>query len=318
MAEPFFILFSLLFIGYAFGKSGWLTPAMNEGICTILVNIAMPALLISSIIELEIGGRTLGDFTLMALLSVGLFFVYARLVLPYMKLTNTPKAKRGMLQLSMLSSNNGFMGFPVTLAFFGETGLLLMVANNFVMCVIFWTFGVYVLKRSKRIGENRSNQRKTSFRDVMSQIMNPNVISIIIGMGLGFTGIDGFIPIPVKSLLAMLAALATPLSMLYIGVTLSGSDLKSLFRDRLIVSASLTRAIVFFAITAGILWFLPISALMKQICLLVVALPSASAIPAMTAIYGTGKEDATKIVVFSTLLSLLTAPLGVWIAMQLF
>jgi len=318
MAEPFFILFSLLGIGYAFGKAGWLTPAMNEGICNILVNIAMPALLISSIIELNIEGKTLGQFTFMALLSTGLFFLYALLVLPYMKLTHTPKEKRGMLQLSMFSSNNGFMGFPVTLAFFGQKGLLLMVANNFVMCVIFWTFGVYVLKRSKRLAENAASQPKNTIGDFFRQILNPNVVSIIIGMSIGFTGLDSFLPEAVRSLLSILAGLATPLSMLYIGVTLSGSQLMSLFRNRLVVSASITRAVVFFAVTAGILAFLPIEPLMKQICLLTVALPSASAIPAMTAMYGTGKEDATKIVVFSTLLSLITAPLGVWIAMQLF
>ena len=318
MAAPFFILFSLMLIGYFSGRHGWITPVMNEGISNILVYIAMPALLISSITELGIKGGTLAEFALMTGLSVGLFFVYALLSVPYARLAHIPPAHRAMVRLSMLSSNNGFMGFPITLAFFGQKGLLLMVANNLAMCIVLWTYGVHVLKKGKRKALGETGDKGNAVRDFFHQIMNPNVISIFIGLGLGLTGIDGYLPEALKDLLAMLGSLATPLSMIFIGVTLSESKITSLFHDRLALSATITRAVAYFAVTLGVVFFLPVPALMKQICLLVIALPSAAVIPVMTAMYGKGKKEATKIVVLSTLLSILTAPVGVWIAYRLF
>ena len=318
MVTPFFVLFSLMGIGYLFGRTGWLTPAMNEGLSNILVDIAMPGLLISSIIGLDIGGKTLVEFTLMTALSVGLFFLYALIAIPYMRLTKTPAAQKGMLQLSMLSSNNGFMGFPITIAFFGQKGLLLMVANNLAMGVVLWTYGVYVLKKCKCRELDEEGSEKTALKETLKQILNTNVIAILVGLFIGITGMNAYIPEAVKTLLSTAGSLATPLSMIYIGVTLAGARFKGLSHDRMVVGASVVRSIAFFAVTAGVLYFLPIPALMKQICLLVTALPSAAIIPVMTAKYGSGVEEATKIVVLSTLLSLITAPLGVYLAYQLF
>lgn len=316
MVTPFFVLFSLMGIGYIFGKAGWLTPAMNEGLSNILVDVAMPALLLSSIIELEIGGKTLGEFTMMTALSVGLFFLYALLALPYMRLTKTPKAQKGMLKLSMLSSNNGFMGFPITIAFFGQKGLLLMVANNLAMGVVLWTYGVYALQKCKEAeGEGVG---KTSSKEKLKQILNTNVIAILIGLFIGITGMNGYIPDAVKTLLSTAGSLATPLSMIYIGVTLARAKFSRLSNDHMVVGAALVRSVVFFAVTVGVVYFLPISALAKQICVLVTALPSAAIVPVMTAKYGVGIKESTKFVVFSTLLSLITAPLGVYLAYQLF
>jgi malate permease and related proteins len=316
MVTPFFVLFSLMGIGYIFGRAGWLTPAMNEGLSNILVDIAMPALLLSSIIELKIEGKILGEFTMMTALSVGLFFLYALLALPYMRLTKTPKAQRGMLQLSMLSSNNGFMGFPITIAFFGQKGLLLMVANNLAMGVVLWTYGVYALQKCRE--SEGEGVGKTSSKEKLKQILNTNVIAILVGLFIGITGMNGYIPDAVKTLLSTAGSLATPLSMIYIGVTLARAKFSRLSNDHMVVGAAVVRSVVFFAVTAGVVYFLPISTLAKQICVLVTALPSAAIVPVMTAKYGLGIKESTKFVVLSTLLSLVTAPLGVYLAYRLF
>jgi predicted permease len=140
-------------------------------------------------------------------------------------------------------------------------------------------------------------------------------VAIFIGLAIGIAGINSYIPDAVAKLIEILGSLATPLSMLYIGATLYNSSFSSLFRNRLILGVSITRLTLFAAATFAIVWLLPIPSLMKQISLLVITLPSAAVVPVMTGQYGIGVEESTKIVVLSTLLSLVITPLGVYIAL---
>ncbi|MGI6727945.1 MAG: AEC family transporter [Anaerovoracaceae bacterium] len=318
MISPFFILFSLMAVGYISKKLNWIDNKTNEGLGNILVHIAMPSLLISSTISLEIERQVLGDFILMTVLSIVLFFIYAIFSILYVKILKIPQKYGSMVQLSMLSSNNGFMGFPITIAFFGNKGLLLMVANNLAMGIVLWSYGVFIIKRAKRIEEGIIESKKNTVTDFLKQILNANVLAIIIGLIIGITGFDIYIPKPVIEFLSVLGGLATPLSMIYIGATLYGSDFLALFRNPMIVGVCITRSTVFAILTVGLVYLLPISILMKQISFLVITLPTAAIVPVIVGKYGTGREGATKIVVLSTLLSLVTTPLGVYIAFNIF
>ncbi|MGI6732586.1 MAG: AEC family transporter [Anaerovoracaceae bacterium] len=315
MFSPFFVLFGLMAVGYLCRKFDWLDDAKNEGLGNILVYIALPSLLLSSMIATEIKGKVLVEFLTMTLLSVAFYFLYALFAALYIKLAKVPRRLDGMVQLSMLTSNNGFMGFPITLAFFGQPGLILMVANNLAMGIVVWSYGLFILKRTKRIFEGAEHIEKSSVSESLKQIFNNNVVAILIGLAIGIAGINSYIPDPLFQLISIMGSLATPLSMLYIGATLYNSSFSSLFRNRLVLGVSITRLTLFAAASFAILWFLPIPSLMKQISLLVITLPSAAVVPVMTGKYGIGAEESTKIVVLSTLLSLAITPLGVYIAL---
>ncbi len=316
MFRPFFVLFGLMAVGYFCRKSGWLDDSKNEGLGNLLVHVAMPCLLLSSMIETEIQGRVLLEFLTGTGLSAALYFLYAALAVIFIKLANIPRRLGAMVQLSMLTSNNGFMGFPITIAFFGQQGLLFMVANNLAMGIVVWSFGIFILKRSKRLYEGAENMEKESLLGTLKQIFNATVAAILIGLAISITGINSYVPDALAQLFSILGGLATPLSMIYIGATLYNSSFSSLFRNKLVLGVSIARLTLFAAVTFGILYLLPISSLMKQIYFLVITLPSAAIVPVVTAKYGIGASEATEIVVLSTLLSLIITPLGVYIGLS--
>ncbi len=318
MITPFFVLFGLMATGYFSRKLSWLDDSKNEGLGNILVHIALPALLLSSMIENEVQGKVLIQFLIMTVLSIAFYFLYGFLALFYVKLARIPKKFESMVRVSMLTSNNGFMGFPITLAFFGQPGLILMVANNLAMAIVLWGYGLYILKRTKRLYSEEENVEKTSLSESLKQIFNATVIAALLGLIISVTGVNSLIPDALVRLLSILGGLCTPLSMIYIGATLYNSSFSSLFRSPLVLGVSITRLTVLAAITFGILWLLPVSSLVKQVSLLVITLPSAAIVPVMTAKYGIGGEEASKIVVLSTLLSLAITPLGVYLALTLF
>jgi predicted permease len=313
MWEPFFILFSLLATGYFCKYKKWLDqPAMN-GIAGVLINVAMPALLLTSLVKQPMRGKEIGEFFLMLALSIAFFMLFAFLALGYCRLFRIEKNYRGMVQLSMFSSNNGFMGYPVTLAFFGQAGMLMMVANNLAMNIVQWTYGVYILRRDNTIQTNKRN-----WKQVVRQILNVNIVAILIGLVFSLTGAGHLIPDFLDKFLGICASLATPLSMLYIGAMLHGAHFKDLFGNKIIAGPALTRLTVFVLITFVFLWLLPLPPMIKKIELLSVVLPSAAIVPVMTAHYGYGADLATRIVVLSTLCSMFTTPLGIMLATAVF
>lgn len=315
MFAQFFVLFSIMGVGFLGGRLGGIDEKGNNGIGWLLMQVAMPALLLNSIFSLEIGGGVLADFFLMALISIGWFLLFALLSRGYAVWRRLPIGFGNMTEVSMLSTNNGFMGFPIALAFFGEKGLFFMVAHNLIMNVVLFSYGVYKLRRA---GESTEIKKRHPFFVIM-EIMNINVVAIFLGLALSLTGIVEYMPDAVMSLVSLLSGLATPLSMIYIGATLAGSRGLALSHDHKVVAASVVRLSLYPALILGLCVVLPIPPMMSQILVLAAVLPTAAIVPVMTGTYANEqKEEATKIVLFSTVISLVTTPLGVFLGTSLF
>lgn len=315
MFAQFFVLFSIMGVGFLGGRLGGIDEKGNNGIGWLLMQVAMPALLLNSIFSLDIGGGVLADFFLMAVISIGWFLLFALLSRGYAVWRRLPIGFGNMTEVSMLSTNNGFMGFPIALAFFGEKGLFFMVAHNLIMNVFLFSYGVYKLRRA---GETTEIKRRHPV-SVILEILNINVITIFLGLALSLTGMVEYIPDAVRTLVSLLSGLATPLSMIYIGATLAGSRGLALSHDHKVVAASVVRLTLYPALILGLCLLLPIPPMMSQILFLAAVLPTAAIVPVMTGTYANEqKEEATKIVLFSTVISLATTPLGVFIGTTLF
>lgn len=315
MFAQFFVLFSIMGIGFLGGRLGGINEIRNDGLGWLLMQVGLPALLLNSIFSLDIGGGVLADFFLMVLLSIGWFLLFALLSRGYALWKRLPRGFGNMAEISMLSTNNAFMGFPIALAFFGEKGLLFMVAHSLIMNIFLFSYGVYKLRRASKTDEIKK-RRPVS---VIMEILNANVIAIFLGLALSLTGMVEYIPEAIRMVVSMLAGLATPLSMIYIGATLAGSSISVLSHDRKIVAASVIRLTIYPAVILVLCLLLPISTIMSQILFLAAVLPTAAIVPVMTGTYANEeKEEATKIVLFSTVISLATTPLGVFLAINLF
>ena len=113
MFNQFFLFFTLMGIGYLCRKNSWLDEASIKGVGNLLINVAIPALLLSSIFALDIRGDLLLKFASMSLLSAAFFTLYAILAAIYVKLRNVSSELRGIVQFFMVTTNNGFIGLPI-------------------------------------------------------------------------------------------------------------------------------------------------------------------------------------------------------------
>ncbi|MEL7656803.1 MAG: AEC family transporter, partial [Bacillota bacterium] len=120
-------VFSISFIGYAANKIKWLPIESTRYLSVLLINISSPCLVLYSMSQQELTESTIASVIQVAFLML-LALVTATVVSFFIvRIMKVPSAERGVYQALLVFTNNGFMGYPLSLAVFGEKGLFLMI-----------------------------------------------------------------------------------------------------------------------------------------------------------------------------------------------
>ncbi|MPN33337.1 hypothetical protein SDC9_180823 [bioreactor metagenome] len=163
----------------------------------------------------------------------------------------------------MASPNDGFMGFPVALLFFGDMGLLFMLAHNSALNLYFFTLGISMMKRNK--GDKQGITIGSVGKAVAKLIMNPNILALIAGLLLCGFGIK--LPVPFNDYFLYVGNVATPMAMIYIGTSLAKSSFMEIIQDKKIIECCLMKLIWLPLITYAIMLIMPVSDIIKITCI---------------------------------------------------
>ncbi len=316
MYGQFFVLFALVFTGYILRKLQVINQGMAEGLHSFISYFAFPCLLAYKIGTLDMSSALAGQLLVITLLSCGLFGVYAVFARLWTKGLKYPPRVAAVAELSMAAPNNGFMGFPIALLFFGQEGLFLIMGHNIALNLYTFTYGLYRLRKdggkdksavcvSKKVRLITGMQK--AWKVTVRLMLNPNILSMVIGFIICFGHIS--LDNPVGTYLDYMAGIATPLAMMFIGATLAGTKFLDMFRNRIVWESSLVKLILLPAITTLAVYFLPIDPVMKGILIIATALPTAAIISVVVKQEGQDALMASKIIFFTTVLSMVTIPL---------
>jgi predicted permease len=308
MYGQFFLLFALIIVGYYCNKKGWLNRETNKNMSSMVMHVMIPAMLISTISTLQVNDRILKVFLIMAAAQIIAMILFGLLVRLYACFRKQDKRLYPMLDITVASLNTGFLGLPVAQIFFGGEGVLYMSAGVLSLNLYLWSYAICVIENKKI--EGMQEVKKTAKKI----LLNPNCMSVVIGMVLALTGAVNVIPAAAISFLKKLGDLATPLSLIYIGALAGDSGISSLFKEKTALEFSILKMIIMPALAAVGLFFVPAMPLVKSVFLLSMALPSAIVVPMMVEQYGYGEKLSSDIVLWATFISMLTMPACVWIA----
>ncbi len=314
MYQQFFVLFAIMFSGYFLRKFDVIDDNMNKGLNRFILYFSFPCLILEKIGTFPMDQTTMNLFYIVFGIGFVLFAVYAGIAFLYVKVRHFPKEKAGVIEFSMTSPNTGFMGFPITLLFFGEKGLLLILALNSVLYIYAFTYGLYLLRRNA--DKVKEKNMKKNMLGLLKLLLNPSIITLILGLIISNYHID--IPVPLLSYLRLIGDVATPMVMVFIGSSLYGSNLVAMIKDRSIAESVLMKLLFLPVITALLVMFLPISVLAKTMCVFSCAFPTAAIVPILAEQEGKNVELASMIVLLSTVLSMGTIPVIVEFAKLLF
>ncbi|MGI6257025.1 MAG: AEC family transporter [Anaerovoracaceae bacterium] len=306
MYQQFFLLFAIIFTGYILRKIDFIGEEMDDGLNRFICYFAFPCLLVQKIGNLEMDGLT-REFMTMFFWSLVMFALYGLLSYLYAKVRRFPPRAANVAELSMAAPNNGFMGIPMSFIFFGEKGLFLMMAHNVVLNIYFFTYSLATLRRNNENKEKMSLKR--AVKTVRDVLLNPNIVAIIIGFIIAYSGV------PLDNLageyMNAMGDIATPMAMIYIGSTLAAGNFLDMFRNHIVWESSMNKLIIFPLITLGISYFLPVSPLIKGILVLGSCFPAGATISMLAQQEKQNAELSSKILFFTTMISMVTIPLTV-------
>ena len=298
-----FGIFSLIFVGYITYRRDIFGKDAKDTLTKLLLNITAPCMAAYSIYSKELSDK-LVQSTVQVLIVETLYYalgvIIAFLIVKFLKFD--PVSQWGVYIAAMIATNNGFMGFPVTEAIFGDDIFYLLVMINIPTCVFFYGIMPMVLN----IGRKNS---ESNWKSNLKLMLNPAMFGITIGVL--FMLIQYRPPEAIDSVVKYLSDATIPISMIVVGVQLGESNLREIIKDKYVNITSLMRMIIIPIITFLAVHFIPF--LNEDVKLIIVfssIFPTAvvtAATPVQQNIEG---NKAAEIVSITTAISLVTIPIS--------
>lgn len=314
MYSQFFVMFAMIFTGYGFRKIGFIKEEMNNSLNKIIVYCAYPSLLTYNIGTMEMDRALIKDFFIMMGLSLAILIGAALCMRAYTKFRKFPDRASNVAELAMVCPNNGFMGFPMAMALLGAPGLFFMVAQNSAMNIFFFTYCIYALRRNN--GERGPLTLQTITKSTIKVILNPNILALIVGFIICLSGMP--LDNVIGTYFQYMGGAATPMAMVFIGSTLAGSNFLEMLRNHIVWESAIMKLFVIPICVAGLMWLLPVSDSIKIIMTLGLCFPTAATVSMLSEQEGQNKELASKILFFTTVISMATVPVTITIIKMLF
>lgn len=199
------------------------------------------------------------------------------------------------LRYGLICSNAGFLGNPIAEGMYGETGLAM--ANVFLipLRIMMWSSGLAIYTRS------------TDWKGTVKKVItHPCILSCLLGIAVMCLQIP--IPAVPVGIIQTIGRCNTALSMMVIGMILAEADLRLLF-DKEVLMYSVLRLVMMPALVYSICRLLSMPSIVTGICVILTGMPAGATTSILASKYHADEIFATKLVVASTVFSMVTIPL---------
>jgi len=297
------VLFILMAVGFLLGKAKILTKEGNKVLSKIVLFIAFPGVILSSVLTGEMG-VTVTDaiyFILMALLTFVIAFAVAIVVV---RLLGGDKANRGLYILMSVFSNCAFMGLPVVITVFGVAAVYYVALFSIPFTTLVFSVGILLVAGRKK-GEG---QAAFKFNPIV--LLNPTLIAAVLSVPLAVSGVK--FPNFITESFVLIGSLATPGGMFVIGASLAYVPIKTLFTEWRVVPVALMRLVIIPVITWLVLRQIVSNELMLGVLVVLTSMPIAATASTLSIEYEGNEQLASSGVFLSTLFCAITVPLIVY------
>lgn len=290
-----------IFIGVLLSRSFPFNEDTRSMFITLIVNAAIPAIILSSIFNVEMSPERFRVIIIVFIIAV--FINIFGIALGYLVAFLFYREAENKNELAILSGlgNTGFIGIPLCAVLFGPEGALYAAIFDAGVDFTIWTVGVFLL------------QEKKQFRlSMLKEMINIPILAILIGLSAAFFQLKP--PALFIDLFDYLAALAAPLAMFYIGAIIRNLD-----RSRITSSARqmwIPIVVKLFVVPLSVaifVLFISLDVLVIKTILIQSMMPTITLASILFAKFHADEEMGAMTTVVSTLISLLTIPLMIYV-----
>lgn len=294
-----FSVFSISLTGYIANRIRWLPVESTRYLSLLLINIASPCLVVYSMSQQELSPETVSSVVQTAGLMILALAAASVIAFFIVKLMKTPMEDRSVYQVTLVLPNCGFMGFPLSLAVFGEKGLFLTIIANAVFTLYVYSAGVLMLISGR--------SEKLTLKTAVKSMISTPVVSSVAGLLIFALGIR--LPDLLADFLNTVGGITIPLSMIIIGIQLAESRVGEVLNNKHIYETLVLKLAILPAILFGIFMWLPVSPFVLCIVIFAMAMPSAAVIPVLAEVHGVNAKLAAQAVFVTTMFSLASIPI---------
>ena len=292
------VLIMLLYAvpGFAMIKTKLVTKDSIPAVAKLLMYVCQPALVVASMSKVTFSdSMTLELLTVFAimLLSQGIAIGIMFLVLK----KKNDEAKYRIYVLACAMGNCSFMGIPLLESLLPDhpEAIAYSAVASLALNILGWTVGSAVIMKDRK------------YISVKKILLNPTTIAMALAIPLYVTGFR--LPALLSDAVELVGKMSTPLCMIIMGMRLATLPLHTVFSQAGNYAVIAVKQIIFPAAVLGIMLLLPINPIIRSACYIMICCPSASVVLNFSEMLGKGQSTAARLVLLSTLLSVLTIPI---------
>ena len=293
--EKMAMLVILLALGYLCARLKLVGPEFNKGLSKLVINFFLVGMILSSVINKEMeltGAEALTGFLMLALMML-ICFAIAWISPGVLRIKDGDK---GMYRMLVAFMNNGFMGFPIVAAIYGEGAVFFASLSNIPFNLLLYSAGVMLLREG-------SEGEKFKLRNAINAPLVATLIATIILV------LKIPVPVIIDDTVDTISSATVPLSMMCIGLSLGSVSLKDAFVHPRLYGLSFVRLVV----CPLIVWFVMSFFITNPVILGTIVILSACPSAVICSILGieNGRDgiESSEAVFLCTVLSMITIPL---------
>lgn len=301
------LILSLAVLGYLARKKGWMDDAFDARLSKLLLYLAMPALMLDSVLgnqNLPAPDTVVTLLVVSAIMNAGTWLL--AFIAQYTIFRGAPAQARGVYAFVVSLGNTLFIGLPIVSSIYGDNAVLYTAIYNIPYNVFLFSTGHLFIASSGESGLVKTDW-KTQTRIIVKNLLSPAMISCLVAVVLVLLRVtdQGF----VGKLCELLGQIVAPCALLIVGSSLGKMPIASLIKDKYAYVATFFRLLVipvaFFLIAHP---FIDDPVMLGTLTILA-GTPAATIGTMMCVAYGGDLKAMTTSTFLTTFCSLITVPL---------
>lgn len=292
--EVMVMLFTMVILGYATCKLGYMGDKFDKKLSSIVVDITCPLLVLSSVMGDEMPDRSL----ILPLVGVGFLTYIILLVFGFWvpRFISKNHDDQGMIGFSLMFANVGFIGYPIVASIFGPKAVFYAALLNVPNTFFIFTAGVMLVK-----GEYSIRQFNPKV------LLSPALIGAFIAALLVAFGVHT--PEMIARPITMVGNITVPAALMIIGSSMARLPLREIIGSGKVYATSFLRLVIVPLSVYFLFRLCGVNTLINNINTVVIAMPVASSGTMFCMKYGRNPSLMTEATFITTLFSIITIPL---------
>ena len=293
------VMFVIISAGILCSRFGVIDHEKSRTLSDVILKVVTPALIISSF-QTEFTAEAVRGLYGSLLLGAVSFAI--SILVPTWMIKRSGEYDYVVARFSCMYPNCGFIGIPLAYGVFGREGVFYINAFAVIFNLLVYSHGVYIMSSS-------------GCRFSWKRLVSPGIIGVIIGLFLFI--MRWKLPYVVLRPMEMLADMNTPLAMLVAGVSMAGTDLAGVLKAPGVLRLSVYRLILIPGLFILASRFIPLPEMVRMTGVLAASCPAAAIGILFSLQYGRDEVYASRLFAMTTILSIVTVPLMVWLASRM-